>query len=261
MAGRVDHILERGRDIFPTIRAPFASLRGRIERTCAAAPADPNFDGDLFLAAACAQGDPDAIAIFEQRYMSQLERHLGRMDLTPAEVDEVRQRLRISLLAGTTPGIATFSGRAPLDAWVRVAAIRAAVRYVTRERNGAAADSALSAIFARQAESDFLVDADLRPRLRAALEQALRQLSARDRAILRLHFLDGLNIDAVGLVFGVHRATVARWLVRIRAGVFRAVRDQLALELRPSSSEMRSLMRLIRDDLQVSLGRVLGESG
>jgi RNA polymerase sigma-70 factor, ECF subfamily len=220
---------------------------------------NPDASAELLLASACAEGDPGAIALFERRYMTGLGRHLCRMHLSPSQLDEVRQRLRISLLTGPRPGIATFSGRAPLDSWVRVAAIRAALRFLATERAPVDEDSALTNVLTAQAQTDLVVDESVRRPLRAALERALRELAERDRAILRLHFLDGLNIDAIGALFHVHRATVARWLVRIRVRVFHAVRSQLAVDLRPSSSELRSLIRLARRDVEVSLDRVLAD--
>jgi RNA polymerase sigma-70 factor (ECF subfamily) len=194
---------------------------------------NPDASAELLLASACAEGDPGAIALFERRYMTGLGRHLCRMHLSPSQLDEVRQRLRISLLTG--------------------------LRFLATERAPVDEDSALTNVLTAQAQTDLVVDESVRRPLRAALERALRELAERDRAILRLHFLDGLNIDAIGALFHVHRATVARWLVRIRVRVFHAVRSQLAVDLRPSSSELRSLIRLARRDVEVSLDRVLAD--
>ena len=38
---------------------------------------------DLYLAAACAAGDPAALALFERAYLSALTRTVGRVALTP----------------------------------------------------------------------------------------------------------------------------------------------------------------------------------
>ena len=84
-------------------------------------------------------------------------------------------------------------------------------------------------------------------------------LTAREKTILRMHFLDSMNIDALGTVFQVHRATVARWLVSIRTHVLHDVRRRLSLDLGASSSEAQSLVRLLRSEVQVSIQRILGE--
>lgn len=51
--------------------------------------------------------------------------------------------------------------------------------------------------------------------LRAALRAALRNLSERDRLILRLRFVDGLNQADIGREVGVCQMQVSRLLTRI----------------------------------------------
>jgi RNA polymerase sigma-70 factor (ECF subfamily) len=62
---------------------------------------------------------------------------------------------------------------------------------------------------------------------------------------------------AAGVVYRVHRATVARWLAAIRSQVFECVCQKLSLKLRSSPSEVASLVRLVRSDIDVSIRRLL----
>jgi predicted DNA-binding protein (UPF0251 family) len=55
-----------------------------------------------------------------------------------------------------------------------------------------------------------------------AVEDAIATLGAEQRRALRLHYHDGLSIDRIHALLGVHRATAARW---IRAAAD-AVRDE-----------------------------------
>src|SRR5437667_270564 len=64
---------------------------------------------------------------------------------------------------------------------------------------------------------------------RGALAASFRQLAPRERALLRLHFVNGLNIEAIGTAYGVHRATVARWLVAIRRDLLDQTRELLTM--------------------------------
>src|SRR6185312_1867471 len=86
-----------------------------------------------------------------------------------------------------------------------------------------------------------------------ALQDAFGSLDERERNLLRLHFLDGLGIDGLAPVFGVHRATVARWLAaareRLQDTVLALLRERLAVGER----ELESLARLVRSDLEISL--------
>src|SRR5439155_18092365 len=97
----------------------------------------------------------------------------------------------------------------------------------------------------------------------AALERSLDALAARDKTLLRMHFVDRLNIEAIGRIYRVHRATVARWLVAIQKAVLDNLRKELALDLRATTSEFRSMLAVVRADLELSLRHLLtpGESG
>jgi RNA polymerase sigma-70 factor (ECF subfamily) len=69
--------------------------------------------------------------------------------------------------------------------------------------------------------------------------------------------MDDLNIEAIGRVFRVHRATVARWLVTIRTRLFEHVRQRMGIAPGQSSAELRSLFAMVRSDLRVSIERLL----
>ena len=77
-----------------------------------------------------------------------------------------------------------------------------------------------------------------------AFWESVASLSGRERNLLRYHFLFRLSIDQIGQMYGVHRATAARWVRAVqerlsessRAGFHRRVlvgdesaRSQLAL--------------------------------
>jgi len=53
---------------------------------------------DLWIATACAAGDPVALARFEERYMVTLGPILASTGLAPDEIDEVKQELRRKIL-------------------------------------------------------------------------------------------------------------------------------------------------------------------
>src|SRR5204863_54439 len=108
---------------------------------------------------------------------------LARIDANPAFVDEIRQRLRTKLFvpeAGETPKIADYTGRGPLGAWVRVAAMRTALnlrRGVVPESVSAFEDVA-SPVPANDLELE-LIKGRYAPALRDAFRQALHELPER----------------------------------------------------------------------------------
>jgi RNA polymerase sigma-70 factor (ECF subfamily) len=92
----------------------------------------------------------------------------------------------------------------------------------------------------------------------AALEGALTKLEPRAKTLLKLTFVDALNIEQVGQIYGVHRATVARWLVEVRRRLFESVRSELAPDKKLPSVELVSLIDSLRSEVQLSLSRILG---
>jgi RNA polymerase sigma-70 factor (ECF subfamily) len=65
--------------------------------------------------------------------------------------------------------------------------------------------------------------------------------------------VDGLTIDEIGALYRVHRATAARWLARAQVGLTKEIRAALIRTLNLQPAELRSVLRLIRSGLQVSL--------
>jgi RNA polymerase sigma-70 factor (ECF subfamily) len=259
LEGAVREALEAGRQAWPDVELTEAQFAGWVGERAIAAEALRARGADLYLACACALGADRALLLFDRTFLHSLRPTIARSALGPEQLDELRQRLRVRLLTGPNPRIGTFQGQGPLGAWVRVAAARLALEVSAGARDAAESDGALI---------DALVNAGVDPELsaakrqfqaefRAALEQSLATLEAREKTLLRMHFLDHLNIDEMGTVFRVHRATIARWLVAIRRQVFDRVCEKLSLELRSSPSEVASLVRLVRSEVEVSILRLL----
>ena len=170
---------------------------------------------------------------------------------------QMYQKIRTKLLMGPSPGIGTYQGRAPLSAWVHVTAVRLAVDFAassTQDEN-----TELFDLVASEETPEIETARRLyQERFRKSLEDVFQALSPRDKTILRLHIVDGLNIDAIGAIYAVHRATAARWLVGIRTKAYDRLKKDLALHWNASSSELRSLVSLLRDHIHITAKRVLG---
>ena len=91
----------------------------------------------------------------------------------------------------------------------------------------------------------------------SAMTAALAQLGDRERVLLRLHLVERMSIDRLGTIYGVNRATAARWLANARAAVLQATRAGVRRELRVSESERDSIISLVDSQLQVSVARHL----
>jgi RNA polymerase sigma-70 factor (ECF subfamily) len=82
-------------------------------------------------------------------------------------------------------------------------------------------------------------------------------LARRDRTLLRYRYIDDLDIDAIGAVYRVHRATAARWLQRIRRELLEDTRARLAAKLAVKTDELDSILRFIGSQLDISIGSAL----
>jgi RNA polymerase sigma-70 factor (ECF subfamily) len=154
--------------------------------------------------------------------------------------------------AGRPPRIAEYAGRGSLASWVRVAALRMVLNLNRDLREPRAPDEAPDSVAAIDPEL-----ALLKARYRGALEQALRDafagLEPQQRTLLRQRFVDGLSIDHIAPLHGVHRATAARHLAAARAGLLAETLRELRRAHAIPPSELKSLLRLVRSELSLSL--------
>jgi RNA polymerase sigma-70 factor, ECF subfamily len=250
---------ERGRAAWPDIEVSDAQLAAHLSRLDL--PPEPH--PDLYLACACAAGVPAALATFDERVLAQVGSFVARIDASPGFANEVRQTLRERLLVArpdAPPRIADYSGRGPLGAWVRVAALRAAIDLRRDQHRGAWLSAAPT--IARELSPDLqLVRARYQADYEEALRVALAALDAKERNLLRMHVVDGLTIDRIGLVYHVHRATAARWVQAVRQKLLETIYRRLGQRLALSPAELDSLTALVQSQLQVSLTGLLVSSG
>jgi RNA polymerase sigma-70 factor (ECF subfamily) len=250
---------DRGQDQWPTIKGlARETFRSFVDGAAVEPPLLEERAGDLFLAAAAADGNDCAVRLFDGHLLSELPRWLARLRLAGDVVEEVRQQLRSKLLVGPPPKLTQYHARGPLAAWVRMVALRTALDMCE-------ADPVLFGQFASGQEplldaldqEQRLIRGKYGPLFKEALRDAVQRLSKRDRNLLRFHYLSGMSLDAIARTYHVHRATVARWLAVIRDDLESAVRLRLWDELGISMAEVRSLWNAVRSDVEVSISRLL----
>lgn len=216
---------------------------------------------ELYLACACALAEPAALVAFEARYFAVLPAALSRLALAHGELAEIEQRLRVRLFvaeAGCVPRIVAYAGRGQLGGLVRVAALRLGLNLL-KERSrlqGRIEDLEDVAIVADDPELSQL-KAEHRTAFKAAFEAAIGELPARQRSLLGLAIVKGLGVDRIGAIYGVHRATAARWVVAARQELSRAVRRALESRLGVPAHELGDLVPLVESQLELSLERIL----
>lgn len=238
-------------------------VRYVAERARGSTPADLERlqAADLYLACACAAGDAGSLAALDRRYLAPLPPILARKGTALDVAEEVVQALRERLFVGAPSArarIVDYDGRGSLAGWVRVAAIRAASNARRDEaRRADVADAASPALMT-------VIDPELaliKRRYGAAFQDALRDafasLDEEERNVLRLHFLDGLNLDAIARALGMSRATAGRRMISGRARVLEETLRLLGERLPASPAELQSLLDIVRSKLDLSLGALV----
>lgn len=98
---------------------------------------------------------------------------------------------------------------------------------------------------------------DRRDELRVAVRAAFAALTVRERNLMRQSYVDGLSIDELGALYGVHRATVARWIAQARESVWHETKQRLRAETNASAEEAETLMSFLQSRLDLTLGGLL----
>jgi RNA polymerase sigma-70 factor (ECF subfamily) len=184
-----------------------------------------------------------------------IDRAIAHLAKDGVDRDEVLQRLRQKLFVGGAK-IREYSGRGPLAGWLRVAAVREALNLRRELRPGADVeeDEPLDLAPANDPELA-LARAHHGSVLSGALRDAVASLSADDRMLLRMRYLDGLEMEEIGKVLGVHRSSASRALSKARELVLKETRRRVREVVRGTPSEIESVLRLAQSDLDVSLQR------
>ena len=212
---------------------------------------------ELYLAFASLRGDAAACALLDRVYFEPLADRLVRQRIPQDIATETVQQLRMKVFTGPKPLLLAYSGTGDLHGWLRITALRAAIRAQRGEMRRSDRDQ-------ETALADGALDADLQyqrrlyqDEFRAAFAEAVQRLTTRERNLLKHSVLYGANSDDLGALYQVHRATAARWLAAARERLAAETQRGMLARLRIERSEYESILRLIQSQLDVSVARML----
>lgn len=236
--------------------ASLAQRLGDVEPDCQAL-ARLDHAGIAF-ADACADGDTRAVAAFHRVHRSDIEKAIRRARVPEHLVDDIRQIVLAKLLP---PGrkLARYAGRGALLNWIRAVSVREAISVLRSVHEPVDDVDAVADVAAQSNLELSFLKASYREQFRGALRASFAELDPEDRAVLRYRFLDGLTLEQLATVLGVHRATGARWLARLREDLFRGIRARLCDELGVAREEFDAMVALVRSNLEITMGGLLRE--
>lgn len=221
---------------------------------------------DMILAIGCGLGDAAAMRKLDALYGPQLRSLLARYVTPRRTIEDLYQSLNERLFVhreGQGARILDYSGKGTLRGWLRVAGVRLAIDDLRSEKSRQkhevlAIDE--EQIFSASARDDLEVDflkATYRGAFKQAVSTAIADLDAAERNLLRQHLIAGMSIDEIGALHGIHRATAARRLARVRGLLLESTRAALMRSLALEADEFESIMGLVISNLDVSFSRIL----
>jgi RNA polymerase sigma-70 factor (ECF subfamily) len=246
-------------EAWPDVRIPAPAFAAYV---AARDPlAEPSHLRDLYLACACIEGDARAVAVLDREFFAPLVSIVAQAGYDEQVGSEVAQALRQRLLVASgdrPPGIGDYGARAPLAAWLRVAAVREAGKL--RRHEGVHARIRPDAPRPAATPEEEAVRARYGGLFETAFAEALRALPPEDRLVLRLHFADGLNLDALAVTLGFSRATAGRRLVLARTRLKDEAMRRFGERLDATHTEVESVLKVLRSGLEVSFGALVSSA-
>jgi RNA polymerase sigma-70 factor (ECF subfamily) len=219
---------------------------------------------DLYLSCACMYRAPHALETLDRVFLAQVAAFVRRVDASAAFADEVRQLLREKLFVGDgerAAKIGEYSGRGPLLAWLRVAALRTALN-LRRDRGVVSEDLSEGAAMVDFQDPELdMIKERYRELFQRAVVDAFAELPSDQRSVMRLHLVAGLTTAEIGKMFRVNQSTVVRWLAAARTTVRDRTRERLQDLLQLSASEFESLVGLMLSRMDLSLTMALQSHG
>jgi RNA polymerase sigma-70 factor (ECF subfamily) len=254
-------LFDDARAAWRPIEVPFAVFVARMQDGGRSAgwPTVSAHARDVYLACACSASDATALARFEQHYLQSARAAIARVDSSADFIAEVQQVVRERLLVGREAKIKEYRGSGALAGWARTAAVRAALNMRRSEK--------LQARLAqpRAAEEEPLLDPQLAIVKRryevdigGALQRALAGLDCDDRLLLRYHYVDRLTLAKIAVLQKTSVSTIFRRLSAVAEAVRVSVKQDLGERLRLSTESLDSLLRIVRDDIDLRLSQLLG---
>jgi len=261
-------------EIYGVDRAQFANiLREILEKYLPEASSEEagEFCGglrleELALARACAAGNERAWQDFVGRYQQKLHAMALHITRDSVHASELADSLFADLYGmSTRDGIrhsklVFYTGRGSLEGWLRTVMAQEFInRYRKQKRVVSLDEQTEDGAQFTAPDPEPVIVAD--PRLTAATDQALAELSSEDRYVLAAYYLDGRTLAEIARTLGLHESSISRRLDRVST----ALRKRILACLRDrgmSRAQATEALETDVRDLQVDLrSRLTQESG
>ena len=94
----------------------------------------------------------------------------------------------------------------------------------------------------------------------SSLRKAIDSLEPREKLLLAHYYYDEMTLREIGKLFGVHEATICRWLAKIQKRARKLVEKSLARDHHFNRTQIAEALQFAADRLDVNLGDYLAKS-
>jgi RNA polymerase sigma factor (sigma-70 family) len=221
---RIDEILNQG------VSASGESSRSKL--------LDRIHHEDLFLATACSFNDRIAWEHFSEDYLPMLRRFAAQACGNIDDGEDLSQEIIIRML-DERKRLAGYGGRCSMVGWLRVVVSHAAVDRFRRTCKQVSLEELQenegeAVLIDPNNEDPEVEDSRWVPVVSGIVNETMSNLSPRDRLILGLY-------KVIGGQFGIHEATMSRWMDRLRRDMRSRVEKELRKRHGLRASEIRAL--------------------
>lgn len=226
---------------------------------------------DLFLAVACAKGDESAWEDFFRDYRGYLVSIARTVTQDQGAAEQLADSTFAELYGLRESGGARvskfsfYSGRGSLRGWLRAVVYQLSAdlyrktgRFVQTEEADDLERVPVPAAARDSGEVEF-VGRQYEAAISESLKKAISQLDSRDRLLFAHYYYDEMTLREIGKLFGVHEATVCRWLAKAQKRTRKLVEKLLSTDHKFNRRQVSEALQVAADRADISIGDYLTE--
>ena len=237
---------------------------------------------DLCLIIACERGNENAWADLVARFTTTVRSAARSASANEDAAEDLAQSiwaelhgLRVREDGRPASKLAYYSGRGSLAGWLRAVVAQLSVDTFRKQsklvqteeetdlerlaRDAQFTDAKTFASAGVQNPEQSLSNRFAQDELQQALTQAVRELGAEDRLLVKLYYFDNLRLREAGVVLGVHEATASRRLTRIQTDLRKRVSQILIDERGWTKAETERSFAEVAQYLEADLEALVKE--
>lgn len=237
---------------------------------------------DLCLIIACERGDEKAWTDLVERFTTTVRSAARSASANEDAAEDLAQSiwaelygLRVRDDGRPASKLAYYSGRGSLAGWLRAVVAQLSVDTFRKQsklvqteedadldrlaRDARISDTQTFAAAGVQNPEQSLSNQFAQTDLQQALTQAIRELAAEDRLLVKLYYFDNLRLREAGVVLAVHEATASRRLTRIQTDLRKRVSQILVDERGWTKAEAERSFAEVAQHLDTDLEALIKE--